>query len=88
MNNFKNSTKPVFLLVETLYSIITGLGIPVRTPRVGDRKISGLRSAPFCLIMQRIVVISCRRFRTTYWSHLQESRNQDFLTLEDGFQNM
>jgi hypothetical protein len=88
MNKFKTSTKPVFLMVDSWYSIITGLDMPVKIPRLGGRKISGLRSALFWLITQRTVVVPCRRFRTTYRSHLQGSRNLDFLTLEDGFQNV
>jgi len=36
-----------------------------------------MRSALFWVIAQRIVVISYRRFRTTYLSHLQGSRNPE-----------
>ena len=32
-----------------------------------------LRNALFCVITQRVMVISCRRFGTTYRSHLQGS---------------
>ena len=39
-------------------------------------------------IMQRVVVIPYRHFKTTYWYHLQRSRIQEgqegFLTFEDG----
>jgi len=42
------------------------------------------RSALSWDITQRIVVIPYRRFRTTNQSHLQVSRNPNFLTLGDG----
>jgi hypothetical protein len=35
------------------------------------------RSALFWLITPRVVVISCLRFGTTYWSHLQSSQIQN-----------
>jgi hypothetical protein len=47
-----------------------------------------LRSALFCDITQRRVVLLYRRFRTTDRSHLQGSRGLDFLTLEDIFLNL
>jgi hypothetical protein len=32
-----------------------------------------LRSSPFWDVMQRRLVVSCRRFRTNYWPHIQRS---------------
>jgi len=43
-----------------------------------------MRTALFWVIMQRVVVISYRCFRTTYQSHLQASRNPNFLPLKIG----
>ena len=45
---------------------------------------TNIRSALFWYITQRIVVIPYQRFRTTNQSHLQVSRNPNFLTLGDG----
>jgi len=46
-----------------------------------------LRTALFWAIMQRVVVISYRRFGTTYRTHLQRSR-YFFLILEDGTEKL
>jgi len=35
-----------------------------------------MRTVFFCVLTQQVVVISYRRFETTYWSHLQGSRTQ------------
>ena len=43
-----------------------------------------LRNALFWVITLRILVIPCRRFGTTYRSHLQRSRTQSSFTIEDG----
>ena len=42
------------------------------------------RLALFCIFTQSIVVIPYRRFGTTYRHHIQVSKNQEVLTLEDG----
>jgi len=43
-------------------------------------------SGLFWDVTQRTVVIPCRRFGTTYWSHLQGSRDfyLDFFTIGNG----
>jgi hypothetical protein len=46
-----------------------------------------LRSSPFCDVTRRILVVSHRRFGTTYGYHLQGSSTSNFLdcvTTEDG----
>ena len=49
------------------------------------------RTAVFCVITQRVVVIPYRRFGTTYRSHLQWSKfplSLDLLMLEDGIDRL
>jgi len=44
-----------------------------------------MRTVLFWSIMQQVVVIRYRHFKTAYWSHLQGSKGQEgFLTFEDG----
>jgi hypothetical protein len=74
---------------EHLYPLYKRLGGPQdRSGRAWFQASAAkyMKTALFWVITQRVVVISYRRFGTTYWSHLQGSKSQEkeFLTPYNG----